>query len=232
MSSSTKDKLQLIIYNFSRNNYEDPTKNHVSIALKNIIIQFTKKIFESKILSFKQDIDFFQLLLDKLQMTILHKKLKLIYRASENNFTWWSFHNKCDGHGPTIMIMHSNYGNIFGGYVSVKLPFSNVRKTCDQNMFLFLLKSNDKTVKCPIIFKSNSKYTSIRHLRSIGPLFDSKSALYSELSISGDRCHTYKSDGFDYGNFKDSGISISGAPEGAQRYASFTLNDYEVFEII
>ena len=85
-------------------------------------MKFSNKIFSSKILSLKQDVDFFQLLTSRLGDQIARKNLKLLYRSSEHNFTAKSYHKYCDGHGPTLTIIHSTYGNIFGGYAPYKLP--------------------------------------------------------------------------------------------------------------
>ncbi len=43
---------------------------------------------------------------------------KLLYRASEHKYTAKSFHNCCDDKGPTLVIIKSNGGWIFGGYTT------------------------------------------------------------------------------------------------------------------
>ena len=43
---------------------------------------------------------------------------KLIYRASEHGYTAKSFHNYCDDKGPTLIIIKSSEGWIFGGYTT------------------------------------------------------------------------------------------------------------------
>ena len=43
-------------------------------------------------------------------------KWKLIYRASEHEYTASSFHEYCDDKGPTLVIIKSDGGWIFGGY--------------------------------------------------------------------------------------------------------------------
>ena len=44
---------------------------------------------------------------------------KLIYRASEHDYTASSFHEYCDNKGPTLIVIKSSVGLIFGGYTSV-----------------------------------------------------------------------------------------------------------------
>ena len=45
-------------------------------------------------------------------------KWKLIYRASQNNYTVRSFHDYCNDKGPTLVIIKSSGGWIFGGYTT------------------------------------------------------------------------------------------------------------------
>ena len=43
---------------------------------------------------------------------------KLIYRASEHDYTAKSFHEYCDNKGPTLIVIKSSEGWIFGGYTT------------------------------------------------------------------------------------------------------------------
>ena len=43
---------------------------------------------------------------------------KLIYRASEHGYTAESFHEYCDDKGPTLVVIKSSEGWIFGGYTT------------------------------------------------------------------------------------------------------------------
>ena len=45
-------------------------------------------------------------------------KWKLLYRASEHNYTSKSFHDYCDNKGPTLIVIKSSGGWIFGGYTT------------------------------------------------------------------------------------------------------------------
>ena len=45
-------------------------------------------------------------------------KWRLLYRASEHGYTAKSFHNYCDDKGPTLVIIKSSRGWIFGGYTT------------------------------------------------------------------------------------------------------------------
>ena len=45
-------------------------------------------------------------------------KWKLLYRASEHEYTGYSFHDYCDDEGPTLIVIKSSKGWIFGGYTT------------------------------------------------------------------------------------------------------------------
>ena len=45
-------------------------------------------------------------------------KWKLLYRSSEHDYTGKSFHKYCDDKGPTLIVIKSSGGWIFGGYTT------------------------------------------------------------------------------------------------------------------
>ena len=45
-------------------------------------------------------------------------KMKLLYRASEHDYTAKSFHECCDNQRPTLIVIKSSGGRIFGGYTT------------------------------------------------------------------------------------------------------------------
>ena len=55
---------------------------------------------------------------DKLREWIGDYKWKLLYRASEHGYTAGSFHECCDNKEPTLIVIKSREGWIFGGYTT------------------------------------------------------------------------------------------------------------------
>ena len=55
---------------------------------------------------------------DKLREWIGDYKWKLLYRASEHEYTAKSFHEYCDDEGPTLIVVKSSGGWVFGGYTT------------------------------------------------------------------------------------------------------------------
>eukprot|EP01084_Bolivina_argentea_P074427 135026_1 len=100
MSTEISMHLELIIWHYIRNEYENKfNKVNVPIALKRLLVSFSKHIIGSKLMTLKEDIDFIQLLLTK---TSNIKRFNLLFRASEHEFKAKEFHNKCDNNGSTI----------------------------------------------------------------------------------------------------------------------------------
>ena len=240
---ASKSDLELVIFHFNRTEYEAKFSKNIPAALKYLMVLFSNKIFSSKILSFTQDLDFFKLLTGKLKDVISKKKIKLLYRSSDHNFTAKSFHKHCDGHGPTITIIQSNYGNIFGGYAPGKWPTSKVYSSKD--IFLFLIRSNDETQKSPLIFDAfPGKKPVIECDKDRGPVFGGygtieisigdkcdKSSLSRHISGFNTKCYTFHKTGqYDFSELKR-GNTLCGAPLVDGINYLFKVIDYEIFEI-
>ena len=97
-------------------------------------------------------------------------KFKLLFRKSRDGSNAKDFHKYCDNKGPTLTLIHTNKGKIFGGYTPINWESPNSG---------YLLKTDDLT----FIFSLNSmiKFTKYKEDRSIftcdsyGPCFGSGS---------------------------------------------------------
>ena len=106
----------MIAWFFIRVHYESHKNGrNVPLALKYLIRNSSKKTLDPTILSFQQDLKFVKLMKD----CVTFKNSKLLYRASENEYSASQFHKLCDGKGTTITIIESDFGNIFGGYTNI-----------------------------------------------------------------------------------------------------------------
>eukprot|EP01084_Bolivina_argentea_P030187 55972_1 len=137
--SSTTTVSELIVWYYIRKEYENKFNAiNIPMALKYLIVSFSKHIIGSKLLTFKEDIEFTELLLSKISNI---KRFNLLFRASENGFKAKDFHNQCDNYGSTITIIKSNFGNIFGGYTNISWTSSRwISSASDLNAFLFLIR--------------------------------------------------------------------------------------------
>ena len=162
MAASQSNHLELVVFNFIRNHYEQKYKNNVPMALKCLMIRFSKKIIGCKLLTIKEDMQFVKLLLTKLPSI---RRFNSLFKASDHTYSAAKFHDYCDNKGRTISIIESNWGNIFGGYTSKswKPPNKDGAYVKDENAFLFLIKSDDVSIqsKCPLLLelkKNKAKY--------------------------------------------------------------------------
>jgi hypothetical protein len=69
-----------------------------------------------------------------------NKTLSLLYRGSRDGFGASHFHSKCDGKSPTLTIIKTDEGYIFGGYTQAKWNSSNAT-VIDPNAFIFSFKN-------------------------------------------------------------------------------------------
>ena len=60
-------------------------------------------------LTFEEDMDFFEFLVTELGKNLIEKRFKLLFRASEDGYEALAFHKFCDGHAPTITIAKTNF---------------------------------------------------------------------------------------------------------------------------
>ena len=70
-------------------------------------------------------------------------RMKLIFRGSRDGFGSEIFHNKCNNIFPTLSVIKSEYGKIFGGYTTATWEGVGVDKN-DPNSFLFSFTNEDK----------------------------------------------------------------------------------------
>ena len=71
-------------------------------------------------------------------------KFKLLYKGSWDGDTCDIFHKKCDNQGPTISIIESTDGQIFGGYASKSWDINSKSDIPDPYSFLFNINIKKK----------------------------------------------------------------------------------------
>ena len=71
-------------------------------------------------------------------------EFKLLYKGTTDGDTIEKFHSKCDNQYPTISIIESIEGQIFGGYTTKSWDKNNKKDIADPNSFLFNLNNQKK----------------------------------------------------------------------------------------
>ena len=76
---------------------------------------------------------------------------RLLYKISRDGCSAQTFHQKCDGQGPTVTVLYNTNNTIFGGYLSQSWN-SNGGYIVDDSAFLFRLQYNgvSNPLKFPI----------------------------------------------------------------------------------
>ncbi|KAK8797341.1 hypothetical protein WA158_004549 [Blastocystis sp. Blastoise] len=114
------------------------------------------------------------------------KKWKLLFRASEHNYSSQEFHKYCDNKGETVILIkhigHNNHINIFGGYTDQNWDSNSYNKYRSKE-FLFTL-TNEHNIP-PTQYPHDGNNNGIYCSSSYGPVFGDGSDI-----LIGDNCHT------------------------------------------
>eukprot|EP01084_Bolivina_argentea_P256546 431977_1 len=129
------------VYGFVRKNYNGV----YPIDIIDIICRFYLIQFDTDILNSNEQLQLMNLLLNTLKkqkgkQTINTLTTKLLYRASEHQFSSQKFHLKCDKQGPTFCIIHNEYDYIFGGYANISFNLKSKYSMDDPNSFLYSVR--------------------------------------------------------------------------------------------
>ena len=176
MSHTEEYDVKLVMFHFIRIYFEKTFKQDVPMAIKYIILLYSKRCIGCKLLSLSEDISLFALLNKRINDCVI-KNFKLLYRASDNQFSACSFHRKCVGLDKwrQIVIIKSNHGTIFGGYISKDWTREPCNRdfTDDECAFIYLVTSDKKQFdeQCPMYFPIKSSRTAIGHDYGCGPIF-------------------------------------------------------------
>jgi len=139
-----------------------------------------------------------------------------IYVASKDGDDSSDFHEKCDGKGPTVVIVETTTGNVFGGYSSVSWKYSHSYKRAPTS-FLFQLRPRFSHFAMRNLDDLHATY----HRSDYGPVFGGGHDLFigsgalsnSNSYVNG---HTYKANG-------------NSLNDGTR---NFQVKDYVVFQAI
>jgi len=129
---------------------------------------------------------YFQTFIPWQEMEILNGYLKpvskkvgeILYVATRDGDLAHDFHNACDDKGPTVVIVESEGGAVFGGYNNVDWKGSGY--VSSSTAFLFRLRPT--AMKCPLKSDYYYKYA-VKRTPSFGPWFGSGGDLVGDLII-------------------------------------------------
>ena len=156
------------------------------------------------------------------------KQFKLLYRASENNYSVADFHQKCDEKPNTLTIIRTEFDKVIGGFTPKKWGQSGSYLTDEEGKtFLFSLSLKQK-MDCQVQDKS------IYNHSSFGPTFGSGHDISIRNQCNNNRDSvtnfptSYNFTDNKYKNNQYSYAVFSGQTDGN----GYKVQDYEVYEVV
>jgi hypothetical protein len=150
----------------------------------NVIDENCLKIFtDSKLLTLEYEEKLVEFI--NLDVKLLdNRPWRLIYRASEHGFDAADFHRCCDTFAPTISIIQTDFGNLFGGFTTVPWSSATLRSNqADEKAFLFTLKNTVQVPPTRFPISEAYKHCAISHNPTCGPNFGSPTNNGSDLCL-------------------------------------------------
>jgi hypothetical protein len=152
------------------------------------------------------------------------RKFSLLWRGSRDGFGSKDFHEKCDGHTNTLLVILDTNGNIFGGFTPVEWDSDSYNKA-DESLksFVFTLKNPHNIPEKRFPLKAQMKQKAICCVSESGPSF-------VDICVA-DKCNenmnSYTSN-FGNGYANDTGLDGKSFFTGSR---DFQVKEIEVFEI-
>jgi len=143
-----------------------------------------------------------------------------LYVASKDGQASTTFHSKCDSKGPTVVIILTTTGNIFGGYAASSWTMSGSYVSASTS-FLFRLRPSMRhyTMK-----KGKESYAMYRH-KSYGPTFGAGHDIYIvHNALSSTSSYTNGGHSYDFPGYPNYQLN-----DGVK---NFKVMDYVVVEAI
>jgi hypothetical protein len=159
------------------------------------------------------------------------KTFRLLYRGSRDGFKAVNFHQKCDGHANTLIVILDRNRYVFGGYTPViwesrDRTVQDIYKS-DESLkgFVFTLKNPHNTTAKKFSLKSDKKNMAICCDRTFGPTFGASDLLVADNCNANSNSHTSNL-GLTYNNYTglEGKLFFTGA-------TNFRVKEIEVFEI-
>ena len=164
-SNFNKSFSQSLFINNPQKEMDKILKKYYFLPITDLTSENIIKIFNnSNIIKKEFIIKDFIIILPKIKSGIL------LYSTLKDGISTITFHKKCDNKGPTLTIVKTVDGHIFGGYNPRSWVSESMYNECD-NSFIFSLSDGKsiRPVKCPLIeYKKNMAIYQNEELNSPG----------------------------------------------------------------
>jgi len=155
--------------------------------------------------------------------------LNLLYSATgDGGFSAKEFHDKCDNKGPTVVVVKSTEGYVFGGYAAHSWDSSGkyIGRSSyinSQSSFLFTLTNQHKVPPTKYSVTHEGAANAMRCLANCGPIFGGGYDLFIGDSLNGHNS-SYSEFPFSYGEVKDVGFYFAGTRD-------FQISQVDVYSV-
>ncbi|XP_078340503.1 interferon-induced protein 44-like [Crassostrea virginica] len=151
---------------------------------------------------------------------------RLLYKISRDGCSAPTFHQKCDGQGPTVTVLYNTNNTIFGGYLS-KSWNSNAAKIYDTSAFLFRLQYNG--LYNPVQFPSKCSVGAGYGDNNYGPTFGGGHDIYT-FSGTINKSGNYFALNGNFNNM-DNTYNLNGQSFSSITNNNLQVTDLEVFKV-
>nr|XP_022300550.1 interferon-induced protein 44-like [Crassostrea virginica]XP_022300551.1 interferon-induced protein 44-like [Crassostrea virginica]XP_022300552.1 interferon-induced protein 44-like [Crassostrea virginica] len=152
---------------------------------------------------------------------------RLLYKISRDGCSAQTFHQKCDGQGPTVTVLYNTNNTIYGGYLSQSWNSSG-GYIADANAFLFRLQYNGSSN--PLKFSiSNASYAGNGN-NTYGPTFGGGHDIYTFSGTINKSGNYFPLNGYVY-NIGNS-YNLNGQNSNTITNGSLQVTDLEVYSVI
>ena len=205
-------------------------KIYIPVAIKGECVRFLGVEFiDSNILTSNKQKDLlFELLSQQSMHSNILSGMKLLYRASENQFDATQFHTLCDNQENIITIIQSKKESIFGGYTKVGFK---TKKGFIEDDKAFLFSIDDESTNVYNIDKWETEYA-LKSQPTSGPCFGGGFDLFICDKCDAEKQSYIKvsSDSYNIQN----ATKFCGSTDNWESKIKFTffVKDYEVFQFL
>ena len=156
------------------------------------------------------------------QLKSVSKKIgETLFVASKDGDAASKFHSACDKKGPTIVIVETTTGNVFGGYTDLSWGTSSGAYVKSSNTFLFRLRPSTKRYDIKAGKEGNAMYTNSGY----GPTFGGGHDLYIVSSaLSSTSSYTNGGHSYVFPSYPNYQLN-----DGAK---NFKVKDYVVVQVV
>ena len=152
---------------------------------------------------------------------------RLLYKISRDGCSVQTFHQKCDGQGPTVTVLYNTNNTIYGGYLSQSWN-SNSAYINDISAFLFRLQYNGSSN--PLKFAvSNAANAGYGH-SNYGPTFGGGHDIHTFSGTINKSGNHFPLNGYVYG--LGNAYDLNGQNSSTITNDSLQVTDLEVYKVL